>query len=465
MKRVIGRLKAALLYKGERSFWRRFLGNFKSPLFWIFFIAGWLAGHELSELGVFEYAALHTNDALMREAAQTRAETSNLIRIVNITPEDFASAESFQSKLPLLTEPLSRAVCSLVNRSPRALIVDLDTSDASFASMPLPQNPKVPVIWARGAVPSTDPDRLVPKQVLGNRDLPRGQFTGLAVNFLSLDWSVREYPRWMKTTARERASSLHWQAYCLLKPRDPHCAEHSRRAGRNLETPSFERFIAFVKYPVGEFLDGAPATAAEACRTKKIDDSRIAGQIIIVGGSYSECDSYKTPFGDRPGAEIVASALEEELNPRRSHLMGLEQHLWEVALVLLIVTIHSLLRPVPALAATAGLLTLLVWQGVWLAFHYGSYRASVVPFLIAIVTEQMLVAAERAQHLAHDVEGLEVKLKRAAKSFLSLSNDASALADHSVDVEASMSARDIADAATKFAEDSQWPAHPKQHKG
>jgi len=418
----------------------------------MFFIGGWYLSIEISHLGVFEYAALHTNDALMRGAAQKRTTFSAQIRIVNITKDDFEG--EFGGRLPLSRDKVSRAVCALVNRSPKALIVDLDTSDKSFSGMALPENTSVPVIWARGADPSpSDPDVLAPQNVLGVSDLPTGQRAGLSVNFLGLDWSVRQYPRWIRTTVRERTPSLHWKAYCVVRLEDPRCHEDLPGVERELETPAFDRFIDFQRFPLGEFVARSPATAAEACASRTIEDARIAGQIVILGGSYSSCDLYKTAFGDRPGAEIVGAALEEELTGDRSGVMGKDKYLWKLSLALVIVALHTLLRPVPALLVTVGLLALLVWQGVWLAFHFVNYRASVVPFLIAIVVEQILSGAERAQHLVREVERLEEKLKAAARDFQTLEAGAAALGEQSGRLEVSMLAEDLAKSARTFAAD------------
>jgi hypothetical protein len=219
-----------------------------------------------------------------------------------------------------------------------------------------------------------------------------------------------------------------------------------------LEVPVFERFVEFDRFALQEFL-AEPAEGPHGVK-QGIVDPRITGKIVVFGGSYSSCDQYKTPFGDRPGAEIVASALDQELDGRPTGFMGRDKYLWKLCLALVIVAVHTMFRPIPALFATLGLLTLLVWQGVWIAFYFVNYRASVVPFLLAIVIEQLGSAAHRAHDLAAEAEHSNETLKVAARNFLILRDGATDLADRSPTTELAMGAQDLAIAAEKFSIDA-----------
>lgn len=441
----------ALFYQTHDSFWKRYRHHFVNPLFWLFFIGGWWAGIELSRLGVFEYAALRVGDALIREASEKRAVRSERIRIVNITPEDFKDV--FKGQLPLSPSKLSSAIQALSNRAPEALIVDLDTSDEVFARMDVADSTGFPIIWARGGSPSpSDPTVLVPQNILGGRSsLPVGSRSGLSVNFPSLDWSIRQYPRLLVTTARSRAESLHWAAFCAIRPGDPRCGDDSSNRMNDLEVPAFQRFVEFDRFPLQEFLSEPLGTQNVKKQRQGVEDPRISGKIVILGGSYSSCDLYKTPFGERSGAEIVASALDQELDGEHPGFMGSDEYLWKILLALAIVAIHTLFRPIPALFATLGILSLLVLQGVWIAFHFVDYRASVVPFLLAIVIEQLGVAAHRAHELAVKAESAEGMLQAAAQNFLILRDGVAELAGQPQAVELAMQAKELANTAERFS--------------
>ncbi len=240
--RVGAWLSQVLLRHERTTFWQRFSQSLQQPLFWVFLIGGIFVTDKLTHLGVFEYAAMREQDVLMREVAATRSQISTQIRIVNITREDFD--RHFDGRIPLDPDKLAELVCELARRSPRLLIVDIDTSDDRFSKMAFPRGGLKPILWARGTEGTSEP--LTAMKVLGQADPPEGQDSGLAVSFLASDWSIREYPRLIQTTAQARARSLHWEAFCTLSEEDGRCEDDTLGA---LEVPAFERFIDFQRFP------------------------------------------------------------------------------------------------------------------------------------------------------------------------------------------------------------------------
>jgi hypothetical protein len=396
MEDALKRVGEWLFYHGPDSFLKRYFANFKNPLFYIFVIGGfWLSGY-LSHLGLFEYAALQAGDSLMREAGAKLPQRAQFVRIVAIEPTDFD--KYFGGRTPYPVTPFAYAVCTLMRAKPALLIVDLDTSHADFKRMPpLPTN-GVPVVWARAAHEDGQ-GQLIPEDVLGGRELAKGETTGLAVYFLSLDWSVREYPRVIDTKARTGSPSLHWaaiKAYCARSD----CPELSHEnPTSHLEVPVFDRYFDFDTFSMNEF---NPTT----CPVADQEDQRLTGKIIIFGGRYSSADLHKTAFGHRPGAEIVGSAIEHELHLSRSRFMtNVEKYAAKLLLLLIVLAIHTAFRPVAAMFVTVLGLGVLIWQGAWLAYHFIGYRASVVPFLVGILIEQLTTSAEGADHPAHGAKG------------------------------------------------------------
>jgi uncharacterized membrane protein len=119
---------------------------------------------------------------------------------------------------------------------------------------------------------------------------------------------------------------------------------------------------------------------------------------VLLGGEYDSQDRHPTPFGLRPGVEVVAGMTEHLLQDSSAKEMGLLKEIaFKLSLALLIAFIHSRLKPMAALLFSILVLGTLVLAGNVLAVLFTAYRATTVPFLIGIVIEQLVTSAERAQ--------------------------------------------------------------------
>jgi len=402
-----------LFYDGDRPLWRRFLAKFRDPLLWLFLAVGTLLSYCLHYVEIFDYARVEMDGRLLRAAAERRPVRAPNVRIVAITPSDFETY--FGGITPYSTVALQRAVCAILRGGPKLLVVDLDTSHRTFASMALPLA-RVPVLWARGAHYNPhNPSELVPDAVLGGRELTSPHLSGLAVSFPAIDWSVREFPRQIDTTNRPRADSLHWAAVRALNPSLP-----VPFGGEILRVPIFDRYFTFDTIPLDD-LNPKSANLTACLNPQELfpgkdewPDSRVAGKIIVLAGQYSNNDLYKTPFGYLSGGEIVASGIENELNRDTSREMTLwEQLALELALAFGIVFLHTLFRPIAALLLCVGGLGAMIWYGAWIAFIFVGYRASADLLLAAIVMEQLCKSAQVAEHLArHSVPDGSVEQRR-----------------------------------------------------
>jgi CHASE2 domain len=389
MFQVIKPICEWLFYEGKEPFHKRYSDGAKNPLFLVFVIGGICLTLWLSHRKFFEYAALQADDDLVTRAAAKHPQVANDLRIVYINPSDFE--KYFDGRTPYPIDPFYRMVCTLMRTRPAVLVVDLDTSHADFRRMPLLPSNGVPLVWARAAR-EDEHHRLVPEHVLGGRELSKGQLSGLTAVSPVLDWSIRSYPRRVDTIARNDNPSIHWaavEAYCQRFK----CSGFSDEISRSdRDGPAFDRYFTFARFSINEF-------NPTSCPVADKPDGRLTDEIVIFGGSYSSADMHRTVFGDLTGAEVVALAIEHELNPSGSRLMTTgEEILLKLILAFCVLGIHTVFKPMPAMFVTVLILSLLIWQGVWLAYSVFGYRASVVPFLTGILIEQLTTSAKGTEH-------------------------------------------------------------------
>ena len=119
----------------------------------------------------------------------------------------------------------------------------------------------------------------------------------------------------------------------------------------------------------------------------------------MLGATFS--DIHSTSFGPKLGIELTASAVESELAPKVGPWPIYEWSHWilKVLLAFAIVWLNNRLLP---LWATTGTLLLLglVFMASFLGIYYGIFRMDFLPFMIGIWIEQLIEAAEHAQHAA-----------------------------------------------------------------
>ena len=82
------------------------------------------------------------NSSLDAAISIERPVQAQSVRLVTIDDDDYAAL--FHSRSPLDTSELAKLLDAVVKGHPRAIVVDIDTSDASFRGMPTPQ---IPIVW------------------------------------------------------------------------------------------------------------------------------------------------------------------------------------------------------------------------------------------------------------------------------------------------------------------------------
>lgn len=444
--------------KGRYFPWlrRRICGQWKPLFIALAFLSFFLTG-EFKGWKLYQYGQLLTEDTWVRSKFQSEAKPSDLIGIVSIDHDDFV--RRFSGRLPLDQSKLALLVGEVARRlSPKMIIVDLDTSDVSFSVQQISAFQNVPIVWARGVDDSSVSGSATSQAelVLGGGALPKGSSTGLAVTTLDLDWSVRKFPRWVDTTSRHYAKSLHFEVFCRLQSMGPRPDENCSNAipGKNteLEVPLFERPpVYFPVLPAGEFLDGSGR--AEACpQSSAVDANNFCRKIIVIGSDYSSSDRYKTPLGDQPGEKIVAAALDAEIKHGDTRFRdGAVTYALDIVLFLVLVLIHTTMRPIAALIMSGCVLAPVVSFGARIAYFATGYRVSVVALIISIVVDQVLSGAEQVHEQTERVSVLTLTVRRAVDHFKLLQRGALSLASDTQDEDLKQRAEALADEAQKYA--------------
>jgi hypothetical protein len=371
-----------------------FLHELCRPSFVIVFVALLFTGNWLGNNVVFEPPAKWFGDFLLRTREKKVAAVT---RIVRIDPRD---QDCVLGGVATSGIALIGAVKAIAASSPAVIVVDIDTSDPkSFPEgLQLPSF-GVPVIWAVNADWEEGKQGLSLKagRVLGGRlrDMPLYAIARMPVGF---DGFLRGWQRTFIIDGHD-APSLPVAAveeYCKAR----HCA-HAHET-------SFARDYIFARMNLSEF---APALARSETQ-KDCDagsppetDPRLAGKIVVVGGFSEGADRHDTPWGTKFGAEAVASAIEEDLNPDGlGHIPVVLKWFLKGLIAIGIAALHHYFRPIWATLLTVLLLPLAVVLSGLAIFWYGDYELTVVPLAVGILLEQLATSAEKAEHFVQHAE-------------------------------------------------------------
>jgi hypothetical protein len=348
----------------------------------------------LGRIWVFEYAGLRSQEILQTHLPPVRGKYA---RIISITADDYR--DIFHGLID--SGPLDEAIDRILEFKPAVVVVDLDTSAQRFWKKLKPRPGSV--VWARDVedIPKGNQVELKLLPVRGEMD-SSGVSWGLALFPRSLDWTIRIYRRTYRVGSVPYPS-LHWEAanrFCnsARAKSAPACGNLKALAQKltveanpsedDLAEPVLHARYAFEPFPLGDLLTKAPASG----------HSDLVGKIVLLGGSYSPQDRHQMPFGVLDGVEVVANAVEAELNPQGQREIGWVAEVGlKVVLALLIWVGHHFLRPLYALWSSLGLLTLLVFVGSLMAAFYAGYVANFALFLLGILIEQLYHSAKVAE--------------------------------------------------------------------
>jgi hypothetical protein len=338
--------------------------------------SNWL-GHFL----LIRYPDQLTLDAFAKTVPVRLARACTIVRIGSSDYEHLFRAQS-----PLPPQQLSDAISRILTLHPAVLAVDLDTSAARFAKLAIPTT-SIPIVWARDAADETTVTAL---PVLGNRS-PDPRDWGFVLVPYDPDWTIRRHPREIHIGARSWPS-FHWaitEAFCRTTPSDQGCAkvERLRHSPGDLSMPLYHYHVTFPVVELGDLMQPGAIDANNA----------LQGRIVLLGGYYSPCDRFATPFGVRQAVELIGSAVEAELDPQhQADIEGFATIIIELVLAITISWIHYLFRPRYALVVTFIMLGVIFLEGTYVAFRFAGYRMGIIPFVVGLWIEQTFESAEGA---------------------------------------------------------------------
>jgi hypothetical protein len=253
-------------------------------------------------------------EAAARDAQARLLPPRESDRLVIVEIDDRDYEELFGGVSPLAPAVVRRVLDAILAGGPRAVGVDLETSHPMYRELELPETGP-PVVWARDAASCDElsPDAapaadchhgdLVPLDYLGGRE---GPWYGLVAFTPDHGGTIRRYQRTVETT---RGPMLSFPA-ALAR-----AVGHRARGDAGHDT----RLLS-IEYRRGEPIRVNPRNIL-AWAADPASDYRTRGplrdRIVLFGGHYRAArDAHPTPLGVLPGVEILAQALETELDDR-----------------------------------------------------------------------------------------------------------------------------------------------------
>jgi CHASE2 domain-containing sensor protein len=385
-----------------------FLGATRSALPTLFILTALMAGLELA--GWLDWLQ---NYALDRVLELNHSRQSDRVVLIPITDADYENPQYFNATSPLDPQKVLEAVDYLARARPAVIGIDLDTSDKRYATLPLNAH-GVPIVWGRGASVSgatEKPQRsltqlwrrpplfVTPLPFLGGKfeqqvhdeELTTVPTSGVALMPADSDHVVRSYLRTFdaKLQGREpcHADSLPWAItkafcrYCVEHPDDPRGiasarAEKILTAEDKSESEEHGQVFNF-SYDPGRFRQIAFSDFVQQNRDKlwPQDHSPLQGRVVILGGQFAQSrDMHFTPVGERYGLEMVAEAVDGEIEQRFvGHLAIWSACVLELVAGLALVWVHWWLhRPWTVYAMTLLIIVLSVVCSL-IAFRTAAY--------------------------------------------------------------------------------------------
>jgi hypothetical protein len=355
----------------------------------------------LGSLWIFQYPNLLSNEALRIVAGRPTAEHT---AIVAIDPEEYPDFELGRS--PLTAARMRVAVCRVLAHKPAVLVVDFDTSDASYQAVHLETT--TPIVWARSLYRFQG--KTTVGKVLGQAGGPVEQ--GFAVGSVDLDGTVRRFPRVIEVDGRF-FPTLHWRAIELFRASNAADGRTTNSATANahaananaapLDTVELALNFQIPSYRLRELTPEAEACGASPPAVVSPDFSK---KIVLLGGRYDYADTHRTAFGESWGVELLAGAIEAEASGHGVLRMSkLQKLVVKCVVALLLGFLYSRLFAVPAtLVALICLLPMVVFGNV-LAVWVGGYDGMLVPFVLGVMIELLANSVEHADEAQRHLEG------------------------------------------------------------
>ena len=357
------------------------------------------------------------------------ANTSEEIVVVGIGEKDYR--DPFKSTSPLPADPLLNVMRKLVQACPAVIGIDIvDAPHLEEAPSRCKTAPRI--IYAKTAKSIDVGQGRTPgfSKWFRGGEIPEIELEGsaptdtgaLAIPIFPMDRDgmVRAYARVVRavfsSTPQPRdvrtLNAALVEEYCEVMKHRGGEPEKCRGYEAGRETFLFGRWGEnhLIPLDVSEILrDGFENNSAS-----------LKNKIVLVGGKFSAArDSYATPNGSYYGVDLLALAVDSDLN--RYGISEIEPWLaliWDLLIGASIVLLFAVFRPVPAFwTSVAGTFFLAVVVSA-LLFHVRSYALNFMVVGIGIIIHQLFVELEKLKELetAHErIRALEARLATADK--------------------------------------------------
>lgn len=362
--------------------------------------SGWLRSFEAAALDTF---------ILLREPL----EDKNVV-IVGITDDDYK--EYFGERSPLDPNRLKDIIDSIAKGHPAVIGVDLDTSAEIFRQLQ-PSPPPPVVVWARNGKRVTGDGAGGQGQRLDRSDAEQGKplprllslfkfederfqvsnvlgrggsnvTSGVAIVPLDNDSAVRRYRRHFKTTesAMPVADSFSWAVVKEYGKSTGHIVKESAESEEGWALNFAVAPHSFKAINIHELRDRSDTPGWAGGRGPLKD------KIVLLGGLYSTSrDQHYTPTGPRYGVELLAYAIESDLQgktlkPPSKYLLWLGELLVGFGLIL----VHTRFKHRPrSLRYSIIAVPLLGLLASFLLFSSLALWALFLPVLLAVLIQQL----------------------------------------------------------------------------
>jgi CHASE2 domain-containing sensor protein len=322
------------------------------------------------------------------------SELSREIVLLDIDNDEYQ--KTFEGHSPLKPEEVTNLISLIAKAGAGVIIVDIDTTDWTEQNLtsgwlkPAAPDRLLPiVIWAR-TTQQVDGGPIVLSNVAGRKD------TTMPTNDQTLCWGVpkvlesggllRAYPRYI-TLGKTAVPSLAAAAAAAFHDPRPHY-EKTGSINCNILSRNFDDgpSAAVLRTGSRRFARYHPAELREFMAPPVVDQATpLSGKVVILGGSFAAArDSYWTARGQRDGIEILATAIDSELNkPMSLEKSAVLFYVIDVLVGLLILLVSQVLPKTWSLLFVVLAVPAAAFAGSLFAFWSG-YFASFMPVLAGV---------------------------------------------------------------------------------
>lgn len=350
---------------------------------------GWLRG--------FETAALDTSLRLAKPIAP------KFVEVVAINDDDYT--DIFGQKSLLEAETLKKLIEAIAQANPVVIGVDIDTSSAGYrqvaADFANPRQGHAQIVWEREAIGENEP--LQALKVLGGTDIKPAPLSGVAGLFEDWDGVVRRYQRHFECEVDEKGrvqllDSFPWAIVKAFYHSSPdrnqlgadlrHSIDAEAQTGKKVTNDRLLNFSGG-RYTFTPYAASFVLAAHEAEWWSK--NNPFINKIVLLGGSYREGrDTYMTPLGRSTGVQLMAQAVESDLQNKGVHYVSeFLMLLFDLLAWIALVAIYYFCRLGIALWISLAGIPILSLTGSLVAFSSLAYWANFAPIVLGVLIHQL----------------------------------------------------------------------------